>query len=341
MDATRAHERGEPPIGPVLVTGGAGYIGSHTVRLLQRQGVSVVVVDNLSKGHRQAVDGPIEVLDLGDRAKLDALFERVRPRSVVHFAAQAYVGESVAEPAKYYLENVHYTWVLLQAMRRVDCSEIVFSSSCATYGNPVHLPLDEEHPQAPISPYGRTKLHMEHMLQDFGAAYGMRWAALRYFNAAGASRDGRLGEDHEPETHLIPLVLQAAQGTRPEVRIFGDDYDTPDGTCVRDYVHVEDLADAHVRALGALQRGVRALACNLGTGTGYSVRQVIETARAVTGREIRAQVVARRAGDPPRLVSGGSRARELLGWTPQRPGLADIVGDAWNFLVRHPRGYAE
>jgi UDP-glucose-4-epimerase GalE len=341
MNLVSASERREPPIGPVLVTGGAGYIGSHTVRLLQRERVAVCVLDNLSKGHRQAVDGPIEVLDLGDRPKLEALFERVRPRSVVHFAAQAYVGESVAEPAKYYLENVHYTWNLLQAMRRVDCSEIVFSSSCATYGNPRYLPLDEEHPQDPISPYGRTKLHMEHMLQDFGQAYGMRWAALRYFNAAGASGDGALGEDHDPETHLIPLVLQAAAGTRAEVRIFGDDYDTPDGTCVRDYVHVEDLADAHVRALGALQRGLRSLACNLGTGSGYSVREVIETARAVTGRTIHARVVERRAGDPPRLVSGGTRARDVLGWVPRRARLEDIVGDAWNFLRRHPRGYAE
>lgn len=341
MEVTQVRDRGEPPIGPVLVTGGAGYIGSHTVRLLQRQGVEAVVLDNLSKGHRRAVEGPIEVFDLGDRAKLDALFERVRPRSVVHFAAQAYVGESVAEPSKYYLENVHYTWVLLQAMRRVDCSEIVFSSSCATYGNPLRLPIDEEHPQTPISPYGRTKLHMEHMLQDFGAAYGLRWAALRYFNAAGAARDGRLGEVHEPETHLIPLVLQTALGTRAQVRIFGDDYDTPDGTCVRDYVHVEDLADAHVRALVALQRGVRGLACNLGTGTGFSVREVIESARAVTGREILARVVARRPGDPPRLVSGGTRARDLLGWIPERARLEDIVGDAWNFLVRHPHGYAE
>lgn len=341
MNAVDPRELSEAPIGPVLVTGGAGYIGSHTVRLLQRQRVPVMVLDNLSKGHRAAVEGAIEVLDLGDRPKLDALFERVRPRSVVHFAAQAYVGESVAEPAKYYLENVHFTWNLLQAMRRVDCSEIVFSSSCATYGNPVRLPLDEEHPQDPISPYGRTKLHMEHMLQDFGAAYGMRWAALRYFNAAGASRDGSLGEDHEPETHLIPLVLQAALGKRAEIQIFGDDYDTPDGTCVRDYVHVEDLADAHVRALGALQRGVCSLACNLGTGSGFSVREVIETARAVTGREIRARVVARRPGDPPRLVSGGTRARDLLGWVPQRAGLADIVGDAWRFLERHPNGYAE
>ncbi|HVS19389.1 MAG TPA: UDP-glucose 4-epimerase GalE [Planctomycetota bacterium] len=341
MNAVERSEPREPPIGPVLVTGGAGYIGSHTVRLLQRQRVPVVVLDNLSKGHRQAVAGPIEVLDLGDRPRLDALFERVRPRSVVHFAAQAYVGESVAEPAKYYLENVHFTWNLLQAMRRVDCSEIVFSSSCATYGNPVRLPIDEDHPQAPISPYGRTKLHMEHMLQDFGAAYGLRWAALRYFNAAGAAQDGSLGEDHAPETHLIPLVLQTALGARAELQIFGDDYDTPDGTCVRDYVHVEDLADAHVRALGALQRGVRSLACNLGTGSGFSVREVIEAARAVTGREVQARVVARRAGDPPRLVSGGTRARDLLGWVPRRAALSDIVGDAWNFLVRHPDGYAE
>ena len=328
-------------MGPVLVTGGAGYIGSHTVRLLARSGVEVVVLDNLSKGHRAAVEVPLEVVDLGDRPKLDELFERLRPRSVVHFAAQAYVGESVAEPAKYYLENVHFTWNLLQAMRQVDCSEIVFSSSCATYGVPQAVPIDEQHPQQPISPYGRTKLHMEHMLEDFGLAYGMRWAALRYFNAAGASSDARLGEDHDPETHLIPLVLQTALGQRDEILIFGDDYDTPDGTCVRDYVHVEDLAEAHVAALGRLQRGLRQLACNLGTGTGYSVRQVIDTAREVTGREIPARVVARRPGDPPRLVSGGTRARDELGWQPTRSDLRTILTDAWGFLRQHPRGFAQ
>ncbi len=329
------------PEGPVLVTGGAGYIGSLTVRLLERLGVKVVVADNLSKGHRSAVRSPLEVVDLGDRQELQRLFARHRPRSVVHFAALAYVGESVTDPARYYLENVHHTWNLLEEMRAQRCVEIVFSSSCATYGLPLRTPIDDDHPQQPISPYGRTKLHMEHMLDDFGRAYGMRWAALRYFNAAGASQDGELGEWHDPETHLIPLVLQAAAGTRKEVQIFGDDYDTPDGTCIRDYIHVEDLAEAHVAALARLQGGVAELACNLGTGQGFSVREVIEAARAVTGKPIPARVVGRRPGDPPRLVSGGTRAREILSWTAARPKLEDIVADAWRFLLAHPRGYPE
>jgi len=258
----------------------------------------------------------------------------------VHFAAKAYVGESVLDPSKYYLENVGHTWNLLEAMRAENCRDIVFSSSCATYGNPVRVPLDESHPQQPISPYGRTKLHMEHMLEDFSRAYGLRCAALRYFNAAGAAREGDLGEWHEPETHLIPLVLQAALGLREEIAIFGDDYDTPDGTCIRDYIHVEDLAGAHVAALVKLQQGSERIACNLGTGTGFSVREVVDAAERVTGRPIRVRIAGRREGDPPRLVSGGTRARELLGWTPARPALEDIVGDAWRFLLAHPRGFS-
>jgi UDP-glucose-4-epimerase GalE len=257
----------------------------------------------------------------------------------VHFAAKTYVGESVQDPAKYYLENVHYTWNLLQAMRAAGCRDIVFSSSCATYGNPVRIPIDEDHPQHPISPYGRTKLHMEHMLEDFSRAYGLRFAALRYFNAAGASQEGDLGEVHEPETHLIPLVLQTALGQRPEITVFGNDYDTPDGTCIRDYIHVEDLADAHLRALAKLQQGEARLACNLGTGTGFSVLEVIDTARRVTGKPIPTRIAGRREGDPPRLVSGGTRARDLLGWTPRRAGLEDIVRDAWKFLLAHPNGF--
>src|SRR5688572_13630910 len=256
MDASTEPDPALPvPAGPVLVTGGAGYVGSLTVRLLQRLGVQVVVLDNLSRGHRAAVTAPLVVADLGDRGALESLFRAHKPRSVVHFAALAYVGESVEDPARYYLANVHFTWNLLEAMRANGCREIVFSSTCATYGNPQRLPIDEDHPQLPISPYGRTKLHMEHMLADFGSAYGLRHAALRYFNAAGASSDGQVGECHDPETHLIPLVLQTALGMRREVLVFGDDYDTSDGTCVRDYVHVEDLAEAHVRALARLQEG--------------------------------------------------------------------------------------
>jgi UDP-glucose-4-epimerase GalE len=322
------------PKGPVLVAGGAGYIGCHTVRLLERRGVPVVVLDNLSTGHRAAVKSTLEVVDLADREALRGVFERHRPAAVIHFAAKCFVGESVTEPSKYYRENVLYTWNLLEAMRAAACRDIVFSSTCATYGDPVEMPMTESHPQAPISPYGRTKLAMEFMMQDYGRAYGMRIAALRYFNAAGASQEGDLGESHDPETHLIPLVLQVAAGRRESITVFGDDYDTPDGTCVRDYVHVEDLAEAHLSALVKLQGGTKEIAVNLGTGTGYSVLEVIETARRVTGKPIATKIAGRRAGDPPRLICGGTRARDLLGWTPRRAALEDIVGDAWRFHSR-------
>ncbi len=324
---------------PILVAGGAGYIGSHTVRALQAQGSPVVVLDDLSAGHREAVTAPLEVCSLGDRPALARVFARHRPRGVIHFAAKCYVGESVEDPAKYYEHNVLYTWNLLQAMREHDCSGIVFSSSCATYGDPIEIPITEVHPQRPISPYGRTKLHMEHMIEDFAHAYGLRFAALRYFNAAGASQSAELGEDHDPETHLIPLILQVALGRREEIAIFGDDYPTPDGTCIRDYIHVEDLARAHVAAIEQLESGVDRVVCNLGTGSGFSVREVIDTAREVTGHAIPARDAPRRPGDPPELVSGGTRARDLLGWTPQRPGIGDIVSDAWNFMRRFPDGY--
>jgi UDP-glucose-4-epimerase GalE len=323
--------------GPVLVTGGAGYIGSHTVRHLGREGERVVVLDNLSTGHRELVpDAAVafEQVDLKDRAGLDAFFARHRPSGVVHFAARTYVGESVTDPSRYYLENVLATWNLLEAMRAHGCRDIVFSSTCATYGEPVRVPIDEEHPQAPISPYGRTKLHMEHMMEDYSRAYGLRFAALRYFNAAGASQQGDLGELHDPETHLIPLVLQVALGERADIKVFGDDYPTPDGTCIRDYIHVEDLVTAHLSALRLLRSGRTGFQANLGTGTGYSVRQVIETVERVTGRPIPFEVVARRPGDPPELVSGGTRAGAELGWRPARAALEDIVGDAWRFLQR-------
>jgi UDP-glucose-4-epimerase GalE len=333
------HPCDRTPAGPVLVTGGAGYIGSHTTRALVERGVAAVVLDDLSTGWRAALRAPFEEVDLCDRRRLDAVFARHRPRAVIHFAAKTYVGESVEKPAIYYQANVVATWNLLEAMRAAECREIVFSSTCATYGDPQRVPLDEDHPQAPISPYGRTKLHMEHMLQDYARAYGFRIAALRYFNAAGAARDGSLGEVHVPETHLIPLVLQVALGQRERIALFGDDYPTPDGTCVRDYIHVEDLADAHLRALAALQGGASTLAVNLGTGTGYSVREVVEVARRITGRPIPSVVAARRPGDPPILVSGGTRARDLLGWTPARPAIAEIVEDAWRFHRAHPDGY--
>jgi UDP-glucose 4-epimerase len=331
------HPRGRP----VLVTGGAGYIGSHTTRLLTERGRSCVVLDNLSTGHREAVQAPLVVADLGDAEALDGLMRAHQPSAVIHFAARTYVGESVEDPGRYYRENVVHTWNLLEAMRAHGVRHIVFSSTCATYGEPVETPMTERHPQVPISPYGRTKLHMEHMMQDYARAYGLSVAALRYFNAAGAHPSGEIGEVHEPETHLIPLVLEVAAGKRAHISIFGDDYPTEDGTCVRDYVHVCDLADAHARALDALEQGgERDLRLNLGTGTGYSVKQVIDCARKVTGHAIPAKVAPRRPGDPARLVSGGSAAREVLGWVPKRPELETIVADAWRFQRAHPLGHA-
>lgn len=332
---------GTLPTGPVLVPGGAGYIGSHFVRHLEHLGVPVVVLDNLSTGHRASVRAPFEGIDLGDRAALERVFRQHRPAAVVHFAAKCYVGESVTEPSKYYRENVIHTWNLLEAMRAHGCRDIVFSSTCATYGEPVKVPIPSDHPQNPINPYGRTKLHMEHMMQDYARAYGLRTAALRYFNAAGCLPDEGLGEDHEPETHIIPIVLGVALGKRKSVSIFGGDWPTRDGTCVRDYIHVADLADAHVRALVALQGGTTELACNLGTGVGYTVKELIELARKLTGHPIPAEVVARRPGDPAQLVADGARAVELLGWRPRRSGLEEILADAWQFMRAHPRGYPD
>ncbi len=327
------------PVGPVLVTGGAGYIGAVTVREFRKLGVATITLDNLSTGHRGAAQGAFVEADLGDREALSKVMRELRPAAVVHFAAKTYVGESVKEPSKYYRENVTNTWNLLEAMREIDCRDIVFSSSCATYGVPQKNPIDESHPQLPISPYGRTKLHMENMMEDYSRAYGMRFSALRYFNAAGAAQDGSLGELHDPETHLIPLVLDVARGKRPDIAIFGNDFPTRDGTCIRDYIHVEDLADAHVRALAKLQAGTERFFCNLGTGTGFSVLDVIHTAHKVTGLKIPARVVARREGDPPELICGGTRAFDELGWRAKRAALAEIIGDAWNFMQKHPRGY--
>ena len=319
--------------GPVLAVGGAGFVGSHTVRLLQQHGIPVVVFDNLSSGHRRLVSAPLEVGNLADREALRRVFEVHRPAAVLHFAAKCYVGESVDHPAMYYRENVVHTWNLLEAMRHADCRRIVFSSSCAVYGIPQRLPIDESHQKEPISPYGRTKLHMEHMMEDFAHAYGLSFVALRYFNAAGASQDASIGELHDPETHLIPIALQVALGQRPKIMVFGDDYETPDGTCIRDYIHVEDLATAHLQALASLVAPAqRTAAFNLGVGAGFSVLEVIEAARRVTGHPIPAEITARRAGDPPVLICAADQAREHLGWRPERPGLEDMVRDAWRFL---------
>ena len=314
---------------PVLVTGGAGYIGSHGCKALAGAGAVPIVYDNLEYGHEWAVKwGPLERGDIGDRARLDAVIGRYKPQAVVHFAAYAYVGESVGDPGKYYRNNVAGTLTILEAMRDHGIARIVFSSTCATYGTPARLPITEETPQAPINPYGRSKLMVEQMLADFSRAHGIGWTALRYFNAAGADAGAGIGESHDPETHLIPLVLDAAYGLREAITIFGTDYDTPDGTCIRDYVHVSDLADAHVLALAALNSGGASGAFNLGTDSGHSVREVIAAVEQATGRTVPVVEGPRREGDPAVLVADAARARNELGWTPRHGELRDIVASA-------------
>jgi UDP-glucose 4-epimerase len=314
----------------ILVTGGAGYIGSHYVLYERARGSDVVVLDNLVYGHREAVgDVPLVVGDLSDRATLDRVFTEYRVDAVVHFAAFAYVGESVTQPEKYYHNNVVATLGLLDAMRDYGIRHFIFSSSCATYGNPQYVPMDEQHPQSPINPYGETKYMCEKIMQAYDRAYGLRFAALRYFNAAGADPEGRIGESHNPETHLLPLVLQAAQGTRGPVTVFGTDYDTPDGTCIRDYIHVLDLAQAHSLALERLRSGAESGFYNLGTETGYSVRQVIELCERVSGRPVPAEYGPRREGDPPRLVASAAKAKGELGWQPRYLDLAETIATAW------------
>ncbi len=323
----------------VLVIGGAGYIGSHMVWLLGQRGVRVTVLDNLSAGHRDAVlHGELVVGDMADMALLDSLFAQGRFDAVMHFASYIQVAESVADPGKYYQNNVANTITLLNAMRDHGVRQFVFSSTAATFGEPQYTPIDERHPQQPINPYGRTKWMIEQALTDYNHAYGLNSVCLRYFNAAGAHPEGLLGERHEPETHLIPLVLQAASGRRSHISVFGRDYDTPDGTCIRDYIHVMDLADAHWLALEYLAQGGASNAFNLGNGDGYSVQQVIDVARQVTGCRIPVQDGPRRAGDPARLVADATLARQVLGWQPQRARLEQIVADAWGWEQRTSRG---
>ena len=323
----------------ILVTGGAGYIGSHAVRLFLSRGHDVWVYDNLSEGHRAAV--PAERLIVGDLAeaqRLDHALVMHRIEAVVHFAAFAYVGESVRDPGKYYQNNLVNTLALMECLRRQGIGRFVFSSTCATYGVPQRVPITEDEKQQPINPYGAAKLAVERALADYAAAYGWGYAALRYFNAAGASPSGAIGEDHDPETHLIPIVLQAALGQRPAVEIFGTDYPTPDGTCIRDYVHVDDLAEAHLLALERLQPG-KGLCLNLGTGRGYSVREVIQTAEAVTGKRVPVKEGPRRPGDPPALVASSEKAQRELGWRPRYTELRPIIETAWNWHRAHPKGY--
>ena len=327
----------------VLVTGGAGYIGSLMVKRLRAAGQRVVVLDNLSTGRRDNVPSEVEFVqaDIADSEQVARVLDKSAATAVLHFAASSQVEESTSDPMKYYLNNVGGSIGLLRGMRAAGVERLVFSSTAAVYGEPQRVPIDETHPKAPINPYGATKLAVERLLEDLHAAHDLRSVSLRYFNAAGADPEGELGERRDPPTHLLPLVLQAASGRRDSVTVFGNDYPTRDGTCVRDYVHVEDLADAHLRALARLQAGAAELACNLGTGQGFTVREVVEAARRVTGHPIPARVVERRPGDPAALVSGGTRAGELLGWEPKRAELDDILGDAWRFHSEHPGGYPE
>lgn len=325
----------------ILVTGGAGYIGSHAVLALQQAGYEVIVLDNLSYGHRELIEQGLQVKlivgDTTDRALLDDLFATHAIAAVMHFAAFIAVGESVVEPDKYYRNNVVGTLTLLEAMAAASVKNFVFSSTCAIYGMPKTIPMTEDHPQNPLSPYAASKQMVERILSDFDTAYGLKSVVFRYFNAAGADPQGRLGEDHQPETHLIPLVLLTALGKQESILIFGTDYPTEDGTCVRDYIHVTDLAQAHVLGLEYLMKGGESEVFNLGNGNGFSVRKVIETASQVTGKQILAVERDRRPGDAPVLVGSSEKARQILGWNPQYPDLKEIIAHAWQWhQKRHP-----
>lgn len=324
----------------ILVTGGAGYIGSHAVRVLVRAGHEVVVYDNFSRGHREAVEGFAVVEgDIADRAKLEQVLTEHRVSAVMHFAAHSQVGESVEKPAVYYMNNVVGGLSLLGAVLAAGVKHFVFSSSAAVYGEPEAVPIVESHPLRPTNPYGETKVVLEKALQYYGRAYGLKSASLRYFNAAGAAVDGSSGEDHTPETHLIPLVLEAVSGKRKNVVVFGDDYPTADGTAVRDYIHVDDLADAHVLVLEALLRGARGGVYNLGNGLGYTVLEVIRAVEKVTGRTVPYGFGARRAGDPAVLVASAAKAESELGWRPQQASLEQIVATAWKWRRQRPDGW--
>jgi len=340
---TQAYGSSQESVMNVLLTGGAGYVGSHVLRALLDAGHHCVVYDSLIKGHAAAVDqtrARLVIGDVGDRGSLGQVMAENRIDTVIHFAAFIEAGESVRFPDKYFHNNTVKGLTLLEAMRHSGVSRIVFSSTAAVYGVPAGLPIAETDPQAPINPYGASKLAVEYMMQAYAGAYGLGGAALRYFNVAGAHPSGEIGEDHSPETHLIPLVLQVPMGKRDSVSIFGDDYGTPDGTCIRDYIHVCDLADAHVLAADAIEPG-QIKAYNLGNGEGFSVTEVIEACRKVTAHEIPAQVAPRRPGDPARLVASSEKAICELGWKPNSPQLETIVADAWRWHQNHPEGYED
>lgn len=326
----------------VLVCGGAGYIGSHMVALLKENGAGVVVLDNLKKGHRDSVkDVKFYEGDLRDRDILDKVFKENNIDAVIDFAAYSLVGESMTEPIKYFQNNIGSTLCLLDAMKDYGVKYIVFSSTAATYGEPQNVPILESDRTLPTNPYGESKLAVEKILKWCDNAYGIKYTALRYFNAAGAHISGKIGEDHRPESHLIPIILQAALGKRDKIMVFGDDYPTPDGTCVRDYVHVTDLASAHLLALKRLMNGGGSAAYNLGNGKGFSVNEVIEVARRITGVNIKAEISERRAGDPAVLVASSEKAREELNWKPKYNDLSTIVETAWNWHKNHPDGYSK
>lgn len=315
----------------ILVIGGAGYIGSHMVRMLAKQGYNPIVFDNLSKGHREAVANyPFELGDLGDKARLTEVFKKYGIEAVMHFAAFAEVGESVKEPSKYYHNNVAKVLDLLDALVENDIKYFVFSSTAATFGEPIRPKIDESHPQNPINPYGNTKLMVEKILADFDTAYGLKATALRYFNASGADDSGEIGESHNPETHLIPIVLQAAAGKRASIKMFGTDYPTPDGTCVRDYVHVNDLARAHILALEKMFKDNVSERFNLGSGNGFSVAEIVKEAKRITGIDFTVEKAPRRDGDPAVLVADSAKAERILGWKPQY-NLTRIIETAWNW----------
>lgn len=325
----------------ILVLGGAGYIGSHAVDQLINKGYNVVVVDNLQTGHKQSLHekAVFYLGDIRDKAFLQNVFKSENIEGVIHFAASSLVGESVEKPLVYFNNNVHGTQIVLEVMEEFGVKHIVFSSTAATYGEPKEMPIIESTPTNPENPYGESKLMMEKMMKWCDKAYGMRYVALRYFNVAGAKADASIGEDHDPETHLIPIILQTALGQREYLGIYGDDYDTPDGTCIRDYVYIEDLIEAHIAALKYLQNGNESNIFNLGSNTGYSVKEMLEAARQVTGKEIPAKILPRRAGDPSKLVASSEKAKMILGWQPQVTEINQIIKTAWDWHVSHPNGY--
>ncbi|MCQ4086249.1 UDP-glucose 4-epimerase GalE [Saccharibacillus sp. JS10] len=324
----------------ILVTGGAGYIGSHTVAALLERGDEVVVIDSLQTGHKEALlGGKLYEGDLRDKELLKKLFAENEIEGVIHFAANSLVGESMQNPGKYYDNNMYGTLCLLEAMNEAGVRRIVFSSTAATYGEPEKTPIEETDRTEPTNVYGETKLMMERMIRWYDRVLDIRYVALRYFNAAGAHDSGKIGEDHRPETHLIPIVLQTALGQRSHISVFGDDYPTADGTCIRDYLHVSDLADAHLRAIDYLKNGGESDVFNLGSGSGFSVHEIIEAARTVTGKEIPVQTEPRRAGDPAVLIASSEKARRVLGWNPSREQIETIIGSAWSWHQSRPNGY--